>query len=317
MKNLNIQKNAPPLASIIIPTYNRSRLLKYTIDSILEQSIDSRFLQIIVVDDGSSDDTKEVVKPYFSKVNFKYFYQEDKGYRVSKARNTGILNADAPLCIFADASVILGKHAVEEHLKIHGSCTGPCAVIGYVYGFDDYNRDSSKLLELVDVKNPDKSISELKKLGICDSREPLYQKYGDDLSKWPAPWVIFWTCHVSVPKAALIQANLFDEAYTSWGGEDTDLALALEKNNVRFVMSRSVESIHYPHGKNPGFYESFDDVFMKKKRRMDAKYHTTATKLWLTTACEDLNEKLLKMESSNICLNRGDAYEVQHYHSIL
>ncbi|HEX9061770.1 MAG TPA: glycosyltransferase family A protein, partial [Clostridia bacterium] len=142
MSESNIQENSPLLASIIIPTYNRSELLKYTIDSILDQSIDSRLLQVIVVDDGSSDDTKEVIKPYFSKVNFKYFYQEDKGYRVAKARNTGILNADAPICIFVDSSVILGKYAVSEHLKIHQNSKNPCAVIGYVYGFDDYNRDA-------------------------------------------------------------------------------------------------------------------------------------------------------------------------------
>lgn len=295
MPELNMQENSSLLASIIIPTYNRSELLKYTIDSVLNQSIDSRLLQVIVVDDGSSDDTKEVVKPYFSKVNFKYFYQEDKGYRVAKARNTGILNADAPICIFVDSSVILGKHAVSEHLKIHQSSKNPCAVIGYVYGFDDYNRDAEKLLELVDVKNPDKSIAQLKQLGICDSREPLYQKHGDKLSKWPAPWVIFWTCHVSVPKDALLEAGLFDESYNTWGGEDTDLALALERNNVRFVMSRSAQSIHYPHGKNSGYYEAFDEVFMEKKRRMDGKYRTAATRLWISTACEELNEKLIEV----------------------
>ncbi|HEX2926407.1 MAG TPA: glycosyltransferase [Ruminiclostridium sp.] len=295
MDGQQLRENPQPLASIIIPTYNQSRLLKYTLDSILNQSIDPRLLQVIVVDDGSSDDTKEVVEPYFSKLNFKYFYQEDKGFRVAKARNTGILNADAPLCIFVDTSVILGTHAVEEHLKIHRNNSNPCAVIGYVYGFDDYNRDEKNLLELVDVKNADSSISKLKKLGIGDSREPLYQKHGDDLSKWPAPWVIFWTCHVSVPRDALLKAGLFDEYYTSWGGEDSDLALSLERNNVRFVMSRSADSIHYPHTKNSGFYEAFDEVFMEKKSRMNAKYHTTATKLWLTTACEELNEKLMEL----------------------
>lgn len=293
MDDLCTLEKLQPIASIIVPTYNQSRMLKYTLDSILNQSIDSRLLQVIVVDDGSSDDTRKVVEPYFNRLNFKYFYQEDKGFRAAKARNTGILNADAPLCIFVDTSVMLGTHAVEEHLKIYRNSQNPSAVIGYVYGFDDYNRDEKSLLELVDVQNVDSSIEKLKKLGIGDSREPLYQKHGADLSKWPAPWVIFWTCHVSVPRDALIKAGLFDEFYTTWGGEDSDLALALERNDVRFVMSRSAESIHYPHAKNPGFYESFDEVFMEKKRRMNEKYNTTATNLWLTTACEELNEKLL------------------------
>ncbi|PYG87949.1 glycosyl transferase family 2 [Ruminiclostridium sufflavum DSM 19573] len=295
MNEMHTQGDMQPLASIIIPTYNQSRLLKYTVDSILKQSVDTRLLQVIVVDDGSSDDTREMVKNYFSKLNFKYFYQEDMGFRAAKARNTGILNADAPLCIFVDSSVMLGTHAVEEHLKIYRCSSRPSAVIGYVYGFDDYNRNENSLLELVDVQNADSSIEKLKKLGICDNREPLYLKHGDNLSKWPAPWVIFWTCHVSVPRAALIKAGLFDEFYTSWGGEDSDLALALERNNVRFVMSRAAESIHYPHAKNSGFYEAFDEAFMEKKHRMDKKYNTAATRLWLTTACEELNEKLIEL----------------------
>ncbi|HEX9058758.1 MAG TPA: hypothetical protein VF941_01110, partial [Clostridia bacterium] len=61
------------------------------------------------------------------------------------------------------------------------------------------------------------------------------------------------------------------------------------------MMSRSAQSIHYPHGKNSGYYEAFDEVFMEKKLRMDIKYQTAATKLWITTACEELNEKLIEV----------------------
>jgi len=51
-------------ASIIIPTYNASRLLSYTLNSILKQNIDINDIETIVVDDGSSDNTKELVEQY-------------------------------------------------------------------------------------------------------------------------------------------------------------------------------------------------------------------------------------------------------------
>jgi glycosyltransferase involved in cell wall biosynthesis len=80
MNQCSDQKKRMPAVSIIIPTYNRKKLLMYTLDSILKQSISLDLIQVIVVDDGSSDDTAEMVRPYFEEINFKYFFQEDKGY---------------------------------------------------------------------------------------------------------------------------------------------------------------------------------------------------------------------------------------------
>lgn len=70
--------------SVIIPTYNRASVLPRAIDSVLEQS--SPPGEIIVVDDGSTDDTKAIIEHNYPQV--KYIHQENKG--VSTARNVGI-----------------------------------------------------------------------------------------------------------------------------------------------------------------------------------------------------------------------------------
>jgi glycosyltransferase involved in cell wall biosynthesis len=65
---------------VIIPTYNRSKLLNYTSGSLLKQNIPTNTFEVIVSDDGSSDDTKEIAEQYKDLVNLRYVFQDDLGY---------------------------------------------------------------------------------------------------------------------------------------------------------------------------------------------------------------------------------------------
>ena len=293
----------PLRASIIIPTYNRSEILSYTLESILRQSIDLNEIEVIVADDGSSDDTEEVVLRYQSKLKLKYVRQEDQGYRAGAARNLGIRSAESPACIFLDNGILLSSRAIEAHLNVHEQSEEACTVIGYIYGFDDDNVHNEELYRLVDYNNPDESIRLLQEQGILDNREPLYQELGDDLSKWPAPWVIFWSGNISVKTEVLFRVGLFDEYYTTWGGEDTDLGLALEKHHVRYVLSRQADSIHYPHKKDSTWQvdpEERERDFERKRDYMHSKYNTEATKLWYTCYYNELNQKLLALRQDHL-----------------
>ncbi len=91
----------PPLVSIIIPAYNAEDYLAETLDSLISQSFDD--LEIIVVDDGSTDGTKDVVEHYSSSV--KYVWQENSG-GCSSPRNTGFEHSSGALVGFLDADDI-------------------------------------------------------------------------------------------------------------------------------------------------------------------------------------------------------------------
>jgi len=84
------------MISVVIPAFNAGRFIRRTIDSILGQTY--RDYEIIVVDDGSSDDTAELVKSYGAKV--RYIYQENAGD--GPARNTGIQAAKGEWIAFLD-----------------------------------------------------------------------------------------------------------------------------------------------------------------------------------------------------------------------
>ncbi|MBU1710567.1 MAG: glycosyltransferase, partial [Proteobacteria bacterium] len=100
-----------PAVSIIIPTYNRSAFLQEAIDSVLAQSYSP--YEIIVVDDGSADDTPEVVKAYESKV--RYIRRENSG--PAAARNTGIKAARSDYIAFLDDDDRFDKRKLEIQVK--------------------------------------------------------------------------------------------------------------------------------------------------------------------------------------------------------
>lgn len=83
--------------SVIIPTYNREKFIGKAIDSVLNQSFTD--YEIIVIDDGSTDNTNDVLKGYGDKI--KYCYQENSG--VSAARNLGIKAAKGEWVAFLDS----------------------------------------------------------------------------------------------------------------------------------------------------------------------------------------------------------------------
>ncbi len=91
-KNMNT-----PLVSVIIPTYNRAWSLKKAIDSVLEQ--DYKNFELIVIDDGSTDDTEALVSEYAKSV--KFVQQPNLG--VSAARNKGIQISSGSLISFLDS----------------------------------------------------------------------------------------------------------------------------------------------------------------------------------------------------------------------
>ncbi|GLR05475.1 hypothetical protein GCM10007906_30630 [Vibrio hyugaensis] len=99
------------MISVVIPCYNASKFVETAINSIFEQTTKLDF-EIIIVDDGSSDNLIEVVSKYD---NLKYIKQKNGG--VSKARNTGILNSFFEYVIFLDADDRFNKNLFCELKK--------------------------------------------------------------------------------------------------------------------------------------------------------------------------------------------------------
>jgi glycosyltransferase involved in cell wall biosynthesis len=237
--------------SLVIPTYNRSKLLQETLTSLERQSLPTTEFEVVVVDDGSSDNSYEVVKSFGTCLDIQYIFQEDKGFRAAAARNLGIAASKYDICVFVDCGILLHSQALEFHSVAHASSTKSLAVNGYTFGFEQHDLHGNDLTMRVDTKDVDGSIARLTEDRIFhDIREPIYARVHDDLMALPAPWAIFWSCHTSTPRRALLNVGLFDPAFNSWGAEDDDLAYRLQKAGVTFTLSRNAMALHVPHGKD-------------------------------------------------------------------
>jgi len=114
-----------PLVSVVITCYNYGQFLSEAIESVLSQSYKN--IEIIVVDDGSTDNTKEAAGAYKGHKNFHYLYQENQG--VASARNIGLNNAKGTYLVFLDADDILKP----EFVKVHLECLEQNTSIDYAY----------------------------------------------------------------------------------------------------------------------------------------------------------------------------------------
>jgi glycosyltransferase involved in cell wall biosynthesis len=101
-----------PKASIIISTYNRAGLIGQAIDSVLKQTMAD--FEIVVVDDGSTDNTKEIIKKYKDS-RIKYFHKENGG--ISSARNLGIAKATGEYIAFPDDDDLLEENYLQSMVK--------------------------------------------------------------------------------------------------------------------------------------------------------------------------------------------------------
>ena len=99
------------LITVIVPCYNYSHFLSLALDSVLAQDLCD--LEIILVDDGSTDDTANLASKY--KDNLKYIYQDNAG--LSAARNTGIAHSRGEFILFLDADDILGPRCLKSQLE--------------------------------------------------------------------------------------------------------------------------------------------------------------------------------------------------------
>ena len=112
-----------PRVSVVIPTYNAATMVEQAIQSVLAQTY--RDLEIIVIDDGSTDDTENVVRPFGERV--RYFRQENQG--VSAARNFGIKQARGEFIAFLDSDDLWAPEKLAEELP----CLEGDPQLGLVY----------------------------------------------------------------------------------------------------------------------------------------------------------------------------------------
>lgn len=236
-------------ASVIIPTHNRDVILKLVLSALAKQSYPCDRFEVLVVDDGSTDHTEEIVGEFKDTLNLHYLRFDKSTHRLSRVRNCGIERSQGEILFFLDSDMIVCSHYVEEHLRTHRESDDLMLIIGYVYGYRyGYSSEGTLPIDHLDLENVSKSIEQLRAdRTLWDPREIAYRRVADDLSRFSAPWRFVWGNSISVPRKHVLEVGMFDEDFHYTGGEDTEFAYRCFKNGLHVVLNRRAWGVHYPH----------------------------------------------------------------------
>lgn len=137
-----------PSVSIIIPCFRQAKYLSEAVDCCLGQTYPS--VEVIVVNDGSDDDTERVAKGYGGRIQ--YIYQRNGG--LSSARNTGIEHACGDYLLFLDADDRLDPNALDWLVSASNRREDALCVMGYTTFTDDPALDRRKLVLPLSIDGP-------------------------------------------------------------------------------------------------------------------------------------------------------------------
>ena len=143
-----------PLISVIIPSYNRSELIKETLDSVHSQSYQN--WECIIVDDGSTDGSQEIITRYVMKDElFRFFQRNREPKGAPTCRNIGIEKSEGDYFIFLDSDDLLADNCLENRIKnVYLNTNYDFWVFG-TYVFYDKPGDSSDNWNLLHKDNDD------------------------------------------------------------------------------------------------------------------------------------------------------------------
>ena len=323
-------------ASIIIPAFNSRERLYYNLLSLNNQDCSFSDFEVIVVDNGSNDNTADMVKKFKKMAKFKLKFKRLKENRgIARGRNAAIKMAQGDILIFHDSDMIAPKDFVRRHLKHHEEKNVVVCGISwkriitfYYKELENKDKDYQGLkylkaaylkIDKLPVLNQYLIMSGLYKNYIFDLNgdfidevKGILKKYGNDLKNYALPWRLFITNNASAEREKVIQVGMFDESIIGYGFEDYDLGIRLYKSGGRFIFDENIMNVHQEHPSNIKFNEfnenikymceKYNNIYFIDVILVCISYLTSIDKSFINELVIDIN-KMLESGLYNSILN--------------
>lgn len=204
--------------SVIIPTCNRAPILQRCLDALVAQTLPQTMFEVVVCDDGSKDNTADVLAGYKAKLNLTSLRQDNRG--PAAARNRAIAAAKGELLTIINDDSILAPDALARHLQL----AAPQVIsLGMFRTPAKYKTDF--FTALVDSTGWIFPFVNMKKPGMQN-------------------FDLFITCNLCLPAQALVEVGGFDETFPSPAGEDMELGYRLSQAGYRIYYDPAIECYH-------------------------------------------------------------------------
>ncbi len=213
-----------PRLSVIVATYNRAETLRETLRRLSRQSLPRDCYEVIVVDDGSGDTTREVVDEVRRRadIDLRYLRHENRGPGFTQ--NRGIRDARAPIVLLMADDIFMSPQALQAHLERH-------------------ERDPAEGLAILGrvLQSP-----ELDQTVFLRKWEPF--QLGDMPDGQALPYHMFWACNISFKRSFMLRHGMFRDEMGVAGAaahEDVELGYRLHAHGLRIVFCRGALGYHH------------------------------------------------------------------------
>jgi glycosyltransferase involved in cell wall biosynthesis len=260
-----LNKNKKMKIAVIVTTYNRADALRAVIEGYLSQN--DKDFELLIADDGSTDETRELIAGYQRRCSLKieHVWQEDKGFRAGKIRNMALARTCADYIIFSDGDCIPSpdfiahhRHLAERNWFVAGSrvLLSERLTNRTLEQYTPVHKWKLNNWLVARMKKDINRLSPLLSLPLGNSPRKLA------FNKWQG----VMTCSLAAWRQDLIKINGFDETYSGWGLEDSDIVIRLIRSKIYRKSARFLLPVfHLRHRENdrsglPGNSERLNDL---------------------------------------------------------
>lgn len=287
-----------PAVSLVVTTYQMPDHLRRVLAAVEMQTVASQ-LEVIVSDDGSRDETSEVVDRFAARASFpvKFVTLPHEGFQLSRTRNQGVLHASAPHVVFLDGDCVVEPNHVEQHLK----CWRPGRVTNtYCVRLD---QPTSEQITVDAIRGgaylPWVPKSELRKLTMMQWKAWWYRAIGH--ARRPA----LRGGNMGISREDYLRVNGYDERFKAWGNEDDDMGMRLRRVGIKvdYILhrTRTYHLWHPPASTKPKSFKEGDNY----------QYFSRAIRL--TRCLDGLRQRSASDVSVRLCGRAAESSDAQRW----
>lgn len=267
------------IISIIIITYNKSYELDLVLSSIVNQNYDLKRIEIVIVDDGSNDNTPAVIDKYIIELNIRYIKNMHCGIR-GALRNKGASLSHGERIIFLDSDMICSPNLIEAHDRLtynnvkNVSLGTRSCLLEYDHAFftPDVIINNFEIITDFPATNDERTLS--------------FKYFNNFETEYPSTmWTLLFSHNFCIWKELFFKVGSFDDLFSKyWGAEDVELGYRLFLNSCALKINTQAHCYHLYHST-----DSFSkieqlkhnySIFLNKHNNFEIELFCHEYKIW-------------------------------------